>query len=399
VTRPSPELTAARNSVGVVFAVNGFAMASLVSRIPAIRSGLDLDNTALGLLLLAIAVGSLGALALSGMLVARLGAAYVVRIGAVTSAVGLVVAGVGAGPVSNLPCAAAGLLVYGAGSGAWDVAMNVEAAEIERRLRRTVMPRFHAGWSLGSFAGAGLGVLATRFDVPLAVHVGTVGVAVAAVAIIVAGRFLPVEAPAATAPSAARSARAAWTDPRTIAVGVMVLCFAAAEGAANDWLALAIVDGYAAAPWVGVAGFTTFVAAMTTGRFVGPVLLDRWGRVRVLTAACAVTTVGALLVVGGESLPGGVVVAGAGILLWGLGTSLGFPVGMSAAADDAANAGARVSVVATIGYGAFLTGPPLLGALGDAVGTLPAMLAVPALMVLAMVMVPAAREPHRAPAA
>ena len=75
-----------------------------------------------------------------------------------------------------------------------------------------------------------------------------------------------------------------------------------------------------------------------------------------------------------------VVLVGLGIVVWGLGASLGFPVGMSAAADDPARAAARVSVVSTIGYGAFLAGPPLLGALGDEVGTLDSLLVVAALM-------------------
>ena len=84
------------------------------------------------------------------------------------------------------------------------------------------------------------------------------------------------------------------------------------------------------------------------------------------------------------------------ILLWGLGASLGFPVGMSAAADDPQRAAARVSVVATVGYAAFLAGPPLLGALGDEVGTLRALLAVAVLLVPALLALGAVREPARA---
>ena len=89
---------------------------------------------------------------------------------------------------------------------------------------------------------------------------------------------------------------------------------------------------------------------------------------------------------------------GVGIVVWGLGASLGFPVGMSAAADDPARAAARVSVVSTIGYAAFLAGPPLLGQLGDRVGTLESLLAVAALMVPTAVTVAAVR-PTRAPSA
>ena len=162
--------------------------------------------------------------------------------------------------------------------------------------------------------------------------------------------FLPAEEEAA-APSSSGSA---WLEPRTLAIGVMVLAFTVAEGAANDWLSLALIDGYDVAHWVGVTGYVAFVCAMTVGRVTGPVVLDRFGRAPVLWGSSALAAAGTLLVI----LGGNLVVVGLGILVWGLGASLGFPVGMSAAADDPARSAARVSVVSTIGYGAFLGRPP-----------------------------------------
>jgi MFS family permease len=129
---------------------------------------------------------------------------------------------------------------------------------------------------------------------------------------------------------------------------------------------------------------------MTAGRLVGPVVLDRWGRVPVLFATMALAGGGVLLTVLGSVA--WLVVPG--IALWGLGASLGFPVGMSAAADDPRHAAARVSVVSTIGYTAFLAGPPLLGFVASEVGTLDALLVVAIVLVPATLVVPAARRPH-----
>jgi MFS family permease len=173
----------------------------------------------------------------------------------------------------------------------------------------------------------------------------------------------------------------------------MVLTFTTAEGAAGDWLSLGLIDGYHVAHWVGVSGYVGFVCAMTAGRLCGPAVLDRYGRAPVLWASAGSAAAGILLVVLGVH----VVLVALGILFWGLGAALGFPVGMSAASDDPARAAARVSVVSTIGYGAFLGGPPLLGALGDAVGTLHSLLAVAVLMVPAALTVFATR-PARVPA-
>jgi cyanate permease len=86
-------------------------------------------------------------------------------------------------------------------------------------------------------------------------------------------------------------------------------------------------------------------------------------------------------------------VAVAGVAIWGLGTALGFPVGMSAAADDPERAAARVSVVAVIGYTAFLAGPPLVGLLGNQMGVLRALLVVPLLLLPALVLTPSLRQP------
>ena len=290
--------------------------------------------------------------------------------------------------MSAVPVAAVGLFAYGIGTGMWDVAMNVEGAEVERGLGRTVMPRFHAGFSLGTILGAGIGVAVTAAAVPMLLHLG----ALAVVGMLVILRWTRAFLPAVEHPEADAGQGSAWLEPRTLAVGLMVLCFAVAEGSANDWLSLALIDGYDVEHWVGVAGYALFVTAMTAGRLAGTSVLDRFGRAPVLWVTAAAAALGIVLVVFGDH----VLVVGLGIVVWGLGASLGFPVGMSAAADEPARAAARVSVVSTIGYAAFLAGPPLLGALGDEVGTLDSLLVVAALMGPAMLAVFATRRPRQA---
>jgi MFS family permease len=182
---------------------------------------------------------------------------------------------------------------------------------------------------------------------------------------------------------------AAWREPRTLLVGLLVLVLAFTEGTANDWVAVAFIDGHEFDPAAGAVVFGVFVTTMTFGRIFGTIALDRWGRVPVLLVTMVLAAAGVALAVFG----GSPVVAVAGVAVWGLGTALGFPVGMSAAADDPAHAAARVSVVAVIGYTAFLAGPPLVGLLGDQVGVLRALLVVPLLLLPALALVPALRQP------
>ncbi|GGO87722.1 MFS transporter [Nocardioides phosphati] len=383
-----------RNAVMLAFFFNGFTFASWVSRIPEVRSSLHLENGQLGLLLLAGAVGSLATLPTTGALLHRWGAATMVRAGVATAMLGIVIAAFGTDTFGLAPVVAVGLVLYGVGSGIWDVAMNVEGAVVEQGLGRTIMPRFHAGFSLGTVSGAGLGAAATAAGVPLEWHL-TAACAVTLVALLsTVGGFLPRAAEAAAEHAPAAGALAAWREPRTLLIGLMVFALAVTEGSANDWLAIALIDGYDVPHWVGVSGFGLFVTAMTTGRVVGPVLLDRHGRVPVLWSTMAAAGVGLLLIVFG----GHAALVVVGIVLWGLGASLGFPVGMSAAADDPVRAATRVSVVSTIAYGAFLAGPPLLGFVADHVGTLDSLLVVAALLVPSALLVPAARKPSDSPA-
>ena len=386
----SPASTRARNAVLATFFLNGFAFATWASRIPSVRHDLDLRPANLGLLLLAASVGSVLALPMSGGSVQRFGARRVVVAATLVEGLGLVLAGVGAGALSAVPVTAAGLFLVGLGTGTWDVAMNVEGAEVERRLNRSIMPRFHAAFSLGTVAGAGIGSVVTYVGVGVLWHVALVGALVAALGNVSVRGFLPVD-PDRPAPeqTATRSALTAWLELRTVLIGLMVLAMALTEGVANDWLGVAVVDGYGAPAWLGAAAFALFVASMTTGRVLGPFALDTYGRAAVLWASMAVAAVGVVLVVLG-AVP---VLVCAGIVLWGLGASLGFPVGMSAAADDPAKAAARVSVVSTIGYTAFLGGPPLLGVIGSHVGVLHALLVVSVLLVPSALAVPASRRP------
>lgn len=361
----------ARRSVALVFVLNGVVFASWLSRLPAIRDELALSTSDLGLLLLCLSAGSVLGLPLAGPLAARLGPARTVAAAAAVAGSGLGLAAAGVA-VTTVALTGAGLLLTGLGVGVWDVAMNVEAADVERRLGRDLMPRFHAGFSVGTVLGALLGAAAAAADVPVALQLGLTGAAASVLAAVAVRAFLPVVAEEHA--TDALSLGAAWREPRTLLVGVLVLCFAFAEGTANDWLALALVDGHGESASTGALGYALFVAAMTAMRTAGGPVLARYGRPAVLRTGALLAAAGLGLVAAGPSLP--LVLLGA--LLWGTGSALGFPVGMSAAADDPRGAAVRVSVVSSIGYTAFLAGPPLVGLLAEPerLGILPALLVV-----------------------
>jgi MFS family permease len=188
----------------------------------------------------------------------------------------------------------------------------------------------------------------------------------------------------------ALSSPRAWRESRTLLIGLFVLAFAFAEGTGNDWISLATIDRHHVAPAVGTLVFATFLGAMTTARWFGPAALDRYGRVPVVRVLTVLAIAGLVLFVFGP----GIVLAFLGALLWGTGTSLGFPVGMSAGADEPASAAPRVGVISTIGYCAFLAGPPLIGFLGQRSSVPHALVTVIALMLVAGAIAGSVRPPR-----
>lgn len=388
----------------------GVSMASWVARTPAVRDALDVTTGSMGLVLFGLSVGSMAGVLASGGLVRRRGGRQVIAAGAGLLVAGLlVIAGGAALEVSaGVFC---GLALFGAGMGLAEVAFNIEGAAVERTLGRPVLPVLHGCFSLGTVVGAllGMGLTAVRF--PVGWHLAAVAVAVAAAGVwtvraVPAGTGQEKADPEDPADSDAASAAgseggggrqrggirgqlAVWRDRRLVLIGLIVLAMAFAEGSANDWLPLLMVDGHGTSATAGSLTFMLFAVAMTTGRFTGGPLLVRYGPAAVVRASALVAAAGVALVVFSDKA----LLAGAAVVLWGLGASLGFPVTILAAGEGVRDASARVAAVSTAGYAAFLVGPPSLGFLADHVGLRNAMVVVLVLLGGAALITRALRTP------
>ncbi|PZE26039.1 MFS transporter [Curtobacterium sp. MCBD17_028] len=385
-----------RNAVFVVFTLSGLDMATWLGRVPSVRDSLHASTSEMGLLVLGMSVGSIVGLSAASHIVARLGARRGIQVAAVLLVVGMVSASIAVSAGWGFWAIWGCLTAFGFGNGLCDVSMNVSGASAERAGGRSVMPLFHAAFSVGTLLGATLGSAAEAAAVPVWIHIGSIGV-LASIGMVVAvtrlrdERAEPHPESTDTSPVAVLNRWQVWASPATILIGLIVLGMALAEGAANDWLPLAMVDGDGLTNAEGSAVLSVFVAAMTVGRAGGVFVIDRFGRVPVLRGSAALALVGLLVLILVPSVPLAIV----GVVLWGIGASLGFPMGMSAAADDPRNTAIRVSAVATIGYVAFLAGPPVIGFLGKQFGLLHALLVVVVFIVLAGLASGAARERTR----
>ena len=388
-----PRLRRAALATAVVFAVSGFLLASWVSRLPATRDRLGASAAELGLVLLAPGVGSLLSMPFSGRWCRRFGSRWVV--GAATVAACAVLAALAVVP--NLVTLGLGLFVWGTFYGSWDVAMNVHGSAVEQRAGREWMPRYHACWSVGGIAGAGLGALAAHVGSPLGLHFTAVAVLCVALVALALRSFVEDRVQAVTPPpdpDPARRRRRVLTG-RLLLVGVVTLCATTLEGAAADWLALFLTDERAATASLAAAGYAVFAVAMAGGRFSGTAVAERLGRDGAVRAGGLVSLAGVLLTVLGPGLAG----AYAGAALWALGVCLVFPAAVSAGGETPDRPADAIAAVTTIGYGGFLIGPPLIGLLADQIGLGRALLVLCVLAGGIAALAPAVRSRRPQPAA
>jgi len=355
--------TVSRCAVSALFFVNGAILASWVPYVPMVKQRLGIGDGLLGVVLLFMAIGALGALPFAGTLVGRLGS-RTVSVGA------------GLGLCLSLPLpilaptpflVALALLFFGAFNSTLDVAMNAQAVEVEQRRGRALMSSFHAMFSVGGLAGALLSSVIAAAGVGAADHILAAAL-LGSVAILIARSALIAVAPSPS-PVFVRPTRG------LLGLGVLALCALLAEGAIGDWSAVYLMDSRGASQSVAAAGFAAFSLAMAGGRFAGD-HVARW-----LGAACLLRLSGALAA-GGLLLALIVkepVIAIAGFGLVGLGVANLIPVIFSAAGRAYAVApGHGLAAVATTGYVGFLAGPPAIGLAAEVAG-LPAALGIVAL--------------------
>ena len=363
---PSSRAHAALRATCVVYVCLGFGTSAWLSRLPDVRDDLGLTPATIGTMLLIASLGSLLTLPTSGPIVTKIGARASGRIGVLIWALGIVCAGLGALNVS-IPLATAGLVLIAAGNGLWGATMNIEAGLVQAAVRRTVVPVIQAMYAVGMLGGALLGALAAQMGLSLGAHLfGLAALELLACGTAV-GFYLTKEEVAALAPAQAKGDGGEASSNKakeTVLIALMVMSAGLMEGAANDWLNLSMVDGYGYSTAAASAAFAFFLLMMTIVRFASPRLEARLGSPKLLRITFTGAVVGLLLVAFAPHH----LFAVAGIALWGIGSALGFPLGISALSVDPVMTPARVSVLSTVNYGAALIGPPLLGLIADHIG-------------------------------
>jgi fucose permease len=354
-----------RIAVTAVFVVHGLLFASWTAHIPDVKAHLGLTDGTLGFALLGAPVGSVTAMIAASWLLPRIGSRRIVRV----ALVGYCAAGPLVGLTGTLAALCAALFVWGAFQGTLDVAMNTQAIAVERAGRRVLMSGLHGSWSIGSFAGAGIGALAVAAGVSLSVQLLGLGTIALLVAGLLTARMLPAAAehpgnpnvPASHTDAGRRPGQPAsrWSGGMVLLGGIAfasMLC----EGATADWSAVYLSGPLHTKGAVPGLGYTAFSLAMVTVRLSGNRLLTRFRPDRLLPALALVSTLGftAALIIAQPPAA----LLGFGCL--GIGLASVVPAVFSAAGRiPGLPPGTAVATASACGWAGFVCGPPVIGRL------------------------------------
>jgi MFS family permease len=373
---------ASRLAVTTLFLAHGLLFGTWVARIPAIQDELELGEGELGVALLFITFGAILAMPVAGWIVAREGSRATARQTVVLFAVLLPVVAL----APNLALLALALLLFGAAAGALDIAMNAHGLEVERRYARPILSSFHAGWSFGGLVGAGVGSLAAWGRIEPEPHFAAVGIVVGVTGLIVSGALLPSGADRPESPP-----RLARPPRRLLALAVLAFCGLFAEGAAADWSAVYLAGPLDAGAGLAALGFAAFAAAMAGFRLMGDTLTTRWGPVALMRRGGLVAggALAATLLIGHPAA------ALVGFACMGAGLAAVVPVAfLAAGSQPRVPAGVGIAALTTVGYSAFVVGPPVIGFMAEVVG-LPLALGIVVVLLGLLVALAAEAQPAR----
>lgn len=389
-TRPpaarEPRLRQAALACVVFYFFSGFSTISWMSRMPSIRDALNVTASDIGLIFLLGSVGSLIALPTAGPLVGAFGARWGLRIGLSVWTTGMLGAA-GALSFHSTSLFAVSLIGVFGGLSLWGSSMNIEGGLVEVAMRKIILPQLHASYSVGAVLGAFLSAPIAAAEIPVAWHVMVLALPVwmvtmlAAVYVLSEGEVVaftsvtvsadvpdphPISAqqtsPALT--SVRERTKKAWTEKRTIMIAILAMSSGLLEGSANDWLALAMVDGYGQSESAASLIFALFLLTIVAIRLVAPRLVTRYGQSALLRVLMSVGVMGIVFVAFASALPFALM----GVAFWAVGAALIFPACGSALSYEPDMTAARMSVMTSIEYVSYLAAPPLIGLMAENVG-------------------------------
>lgn len=376
-------LHVSRIAIITFFFFNGVLTSTFSTRLPTIQANLDLPSGQLGLALLGCTIGGLVAMNIAARIARRLGSKMMVIVGSLCMSISLLLIAY----ANNLTFLLMALIGFGIGSGAMDIAMNLQGTDIERASGQPMLNSFHACFSVGSLAGALIGSVLATFHLSPEFHFLAI-VGIASVSFIWSSRFLMAPKPVQETPENSKEHTPQF-GPRLMFLGLIGFCVLLSIGAMYDWSTVYLSGTLHMDAGLAAAGFTIFLTCTALARGIGDNLTKRFGSAILIACSCALSAIGLAIVLLFTWTP--IVLCGLGLV--GVGLSVPFPLTLSAAGRlSMRDTGSALATVTTWGYAGMIAGPPVLGFIADHIGLRLALTIIFFLCLLAALCAPAARD-------
>ena len=345
-----------RLAVKIVFFINGFVFANWGSRLPRIQELYQADNGTIGLVLLSLSIGAVGAMPFTGWTIIKKGSRKITIIAALSYCI--LVPAIPFLP--NIFYLAILFFFLGIATGMLDVAMNAQAVMVEQLYKRPIMTSFHALFSIGMMLGAWCGSLFIDLGYDLRSHLIIVS-GLSLLAVLWASGNLIQDKPETVSTHEGPLFR--LPNQALIGIGIITFCGMLAEGAMSDWSVNYMQNIAGASKTLAPVGLSAFATSMTIGRLFGDRIRGQLGDKKMIVLGGVVATIGLVFSL---SLPHPYLSIG-GFFLVGLGLSSIVPIAYSIAGNTKSlPPGVGLAMVTTVGYAGFLFGPPVIGFISDA---------------------------------
>lgn len=335
----------------------GLSFATWASRIPAIKADLQLSDGELGTILFALPMGQLTMMFFSGKLVTRFGSDRILPFSALMYVFSLTNIGL----AQNAWQLALALVSFGIFGNLTNISLNTQGVYTEGIFRRTIMSSFHGVWSLAGFTGAlvGLGLLTLQITTYL--HFIIVAFVVL---LLVAFNFkYLIKAKETLRPEKKKTF--SKPDKSLFILGIIGFCCMASEGIMFDWSGVYFKDIVKAPGSLIVVGYTSFMIMMSSGRFLGDRLINRFGRKSVMQISGFMISFGLYMAV----IFPYIIPCTIAFMIVGLGVSTVIPTLYSIAGKHPTiPTGEALTAVSSVSFLGFLMGPPVIGHISELFG-------------------------------
>ena len=355
LTLSIPINRAHRIAVSVFFFITGFTFASWASRIPDIKTKLDLSEAGLGAVLFALPLGLMVSMPFSGFFVARFGSRKIMMAASVVYPLILILLGLAA---SSFQLAAV-LFAFGFCGNMLNISINTQAVGVEALYSRSIMASFHGLWSLAGFTGAAVGTLMISLHLTPFIHYCIICGTGILLAVTSYRYTLPHQNKSDSQPIFAKP------DSALLKLGLIAFGCLVCEGTMFDWSGVYFQKAVQAPASLTTLGYVAFMSSMAAGRFIADWLVTKFGVKIMLQCSGLIIAAGLLTAVVFPTL----VAATIGFLLVGFGVSSVVPLVYGLAGKSKTmSPGVALAAVSTIGFLGFLIGPPLIGFLAEFAG-------------------------------